>query len=233
MVGCHGSSAAREEESLVRLRECGLLTEGDFNRPSDEKSMCRMKCLAELSDCARVESVFCGSSLLDYELSDCMYACYSFSCDERSRVPGEAVCDGIVDCPGGEDERDCGENWLRTCNNGDPVGVNRLCDDYPDCGDQSDEANCSEQLRFTCKNGKTIPPQRECDGHLDCSENLGPSYLPFRDGSDELHCAGAKFFACGDGSYLEPERVCDGHVDCADSSDESLSCAVNTCPAEF
>src|SRR5690606_24409293 len=81
MVGCDGSSAAPVEESLVRLRECNLLTAGDFNIPSDEESTCRMKCIAEFTDCTQVEHAFCRPNLFDYVLSDCMHECYSFSCD--------------------------------------------------------------------------------------------------------------------------------------------------------
>src|SRR5690606_26665585 len=112
---------------------------------------CRMKCIAEFTDCAQVERSFCRPNSLDYVLSDCMHDCYSFSCD-MMRLPQEAVCDGIVDCPDSKDESDCGENWLRACSDGALVGVNRVCDDHADCFEQSDEADCPEQLRFTCKN---------------------------------------------------------------------------------
>ena len=98
-----------------------------------------------------------------------------------------------MDCPGGEDERDCPpkkcpENHFK-CANDKCVPNVWVCDGDNDCGDGSDEGKdckdhyrtCSEQ-EFACQNAKCISKNYRCDGEDDCG-----------DGSDEFGCGESYF----------------------------------------
>ncbi len=222
------------DHASARLRECNLVSEGELQlHVEGERAACEVTCMAAETECATLTNVFCQNGWGSYEFLDCLSACYTFSCDPQ-KLPKEAVCDGIVDCPAAEDEKGCGPDWLRACADGDQlIGDLRWCDDHEDCYDGSDEADCDELPRFTCPNGETISMKRLCDGELDCGAIEGPSYRFVFDGSDERDCASGDFFECADGSFITSIQVCDGRLDCADGGDEALSCAVLTCPREL
>lgn len=229
-LGCREDVVVLEDEVVVRLRECDLITDGEFHfSDTGERALCRLHCMGEMTDCLAVERVFCDDGLGDDSFNECLSKCYTYSCDFIT-LPQDAVCDGLVDCPGGNDEEGCGDNWLLSCDNETILGAVRWCDGRVDCSDQSDELSCEGHPRFDCQNGSTVASQLVCNGRLDCVEYLSPSFLPFRDGSDELSCPGADFFSCGDGSFIELSQICDARIDCEDGSDESLTCAVRTCP---
>jgi hypothetical protein len=132
----------------------------------------------------------------------------NFSCaDGVTSVAGRQTCDGINDCPAGDDELNCS---AYTCADGSSIGYDQLCDDVRDCGDGDDElvARCVE--RFTClDSGLLIESYARCDGNADCE-----------DGSDELDCA---FFICSPRERVSSALRCDGNEDCEGGEDE-LSC---------
>lgn len=80
----------------------------------------------------------------------------SFTCSSNGEVGRSScislaeVCDGFVDCTGGEDEQqNCTEATCRSsqfrCANGICIHIEWVCDNDNDCGDLSDEpSNCSE-----------------------------------------------------------------------------------------
>ena len=69
-----------------------------------------------------------------------------FECGGKAlaSVSADKVCDGVVDCWGGQDERgDCATE-LFFCDQPEPQAVlaTAVCDGISDCGDDADEADC-------------------------------------------------------------------------------------------
>ncbi|XP_066985718.1 low-density lipoprotein receptor-related protein 4 isoform X1 [Macrobrachium rosenbergii] len=145
-----------------------------------------------------------------------------------SCVGPEVLCDGHLDCPGGEDEHSCPKNKCPVsefqCMSGTCLESEFLCDGYYDCEDRSDELvcdmphfkpNCTGPDQFNCSNGDyCVSSTWVCDRDFDC-----------HDKSDEANCStrtcGAVEFMCGDGHCIYNTWVCDGEIDCSDDSDEA------------
>ncbi|XP_068226821.1 low-density lipoprotein receptor-related protein 4-like [Palaemon carinicauda] len=145
-----------------------------------------------------------------------------------SCVGPELLCDGHLDCPGGEDEHFCPKNKCPVsefqCMSGTCLKSEFLCDGYDDCGDRSDELvcdmppftrNCTGPDQFNCSDGDyCVSSSWVCDRDFDC-----------HDKSDEANCStrtcGAVEFRCGDGHCIYNTWVCDAEIDCSDDSDEA------------
>ncbi|KAG2458362.1 SSPO protein, partial [Polypterus senegalus] len=76
-----------------------------------------------------------------------------FPCNNRVCVNTSQVCNGIPECPLGEDELQCGKNISTspcpefTCNDGSCISFNQVCDGVAECSDQTgvpplDEHDC-------------------------------------------------------------------------------------------
>lgn len=74
-----------------------------------------------------------------------------FVCGDDSCIPAGWECDDYEDCPGGEDELECGgtattgfacDDTTFECGDGSCIPGDWECDDYTDCADGEDEANC-------------------------------------------------------------------------------------------
>ena len=91
-----------------------------------------------------------------------LFACESvrcplhFKCGRSYCVPIRMVCDGSLDCPGGEDEGQC-DGWTSACSggflckSGECLHLADLCDGYSDCrllGD--DEYRCNDPCPRHC-----------------------------------------------------------------------------------
>lgn len=94
-----------------------------------------------------------------------------FRCNSsRTCLDFKRRCDGIVDCPGAEDELQC------MCAFRMPSV--KFCDKYPDCFDQSDEKYCSycPPKSFNCGDGKCVARNLVCDGRPDCENFMDENF---------------------------------------------------------
>jgi hypothetical protein len=78
-----------------------------------------------------------------------MLAGCTFECGGKAleTVPSSAVCDGVIDCWGGQDERTDGcATELAFCDQPEPEAIlaDQVCDGVEDCSDGADEAACEE-----------------------------------------------------------------------------------------
>ncbi|XP_053978841.1 vitellogenin receptor isoform X2 [Hylaeus volcanicus] len=147
-------------------------------------------------------------------------------------------CDGVQDCPNGEDESDvCDELQLSNCakdqfqcHNGECVNKEAVCNSHYDCTDRSDEQDCDKKecnsKEFECHEGTCISKYLVCDGQPDCSD--------FSDEVNcEIHTCDTGSFACESKKCIPETWQCDGEVDCPDGSDESETCQRISCPSEM
>ncbi|CAD5208729.1 unnamed protein product [Bursaphelenchus xylophilus] len=130
----------------------------------------------------------------DQDLRNCdpktQLECASGLCIGRSQW-----CDGLVNCPGQEDEANCGpkaklKHGCRPhdflCSSGDCIPTGRICDEIRDCSDGSDEDICESvksakapssatscgPFTFHCTKSDTcVDSQKKCDGKKDCPNN--------------------------------------------------------------
>jgi hypothetical protein len=75
-----------------------------------------------------------------------------FQCGGKAEafVSADVVCDGVIDCWGGQDERgdDCATE-LFFCDQPEPQAIlaSLVCNGVQDCGDGYDEAHCASATR--------------------------------------------------------------------------------------
>lgn len=68
-----------------------------------------------------------------------------YDCSEGPYHPStDILCDGVVDCFGGEDESDAHCADLFTCADGSTIQQSWVCDNIADCPDGEDEADCDD-----------------------------------------------------------------------------------------
>lgn len=110
-------------------------------------------------------------------------------------MSAELICNGIDNCPGGEDElhcpgrltsftrRNCSQ-YEYMCQDRSCIPLDLMCDGKPDCDDATDETAGCKQAATSCTNGHLCANGRclqrkewVCDGVDDCG-----------DGSDEREC---------------------------------------------
>ncbi|XP_050689533.1 uncharacterized protein LOC126981914 isoform X2 [Eriocheir sinensis] len=129
-------------------------------------------------------------------------------------------CDGVWQCPDGEDEKGCqgcgpDEWWCgvgREC-----YGPKQRCDGTWHCSNAMDEPSCDSNCprRISCWGWGCYLLSQRCDGTPDC-----------RDGSDEEACPPELCndqhgtFLCDNQQCIKESCLCDQNDDCRDGSDE-------------
>lgn len=168
-----------EAAYIDRLRECGVLGEGDFRAHFDSLPLttCLMDCYFELADCGEVSDQLCGTQRSESAAWDsCAADCNQrFDCGNGETLPANWQCDTYLDCKNGADEEGCGALWFG-CGEGTPILASQVCDGVAQCPNARDEEDCPAP--FTCDAERAIPEYKVCDGRTQCN-----------DSSDEANCA--------------------------------------------
>ena len=174
-----------EEGPVVGLlRACGFVSEGivpgRFISIRDEDvSECVLDCFRR-SSCEELAEWYCGED--GSSLNQCLTVCTRYRCaGGTSERPMEWVCDGIVDCPQGDDEARCEGPTGYMCNDGTVVRSTSRCNGLDTCPDGEDEVDCPAEPVppvFLCDDGRPVPYAFVCDEDPDCSG-----------GEDEENCS--------------------------------------------
>ncbi|XP_054275996.1 G-protein coupled receptor GRL101-like [Macrosteles quadrilineatus] len=155
------------------------------------------------------EHLSCSANQTTAEVFQCESVC----------LPPTSVCNGIPECPSGQDEavQQCGclNNEFRCSNS--CVALVKRCDRHADCDNEEDELDCKSFIcpitHFKCNNHFCVPLHSVCDFTDDCGDN-----------SDEIDCPHRPCwhmeFTCNNGKCIRPMSLCDGRNDCLDGSDE-------------
>nr|AHL26192.1 vitellogenin receptor [Pandalus japonicus] len=120
-------------------------------------------------------------------------------------VSDSKICDGVADCPYGDDEEDCNceEGQFKCKTNDVCIPDTWKCNRIGDCPDLSDEENCPN---IPSAVPTTIMPATTSDSGWNCE---------------------IKEYECKNGQCISGNRVCDGAADCDDGSDEWNHCYEN------
>ncbi|XP_056155186.1 SCO-spondin [Lampris incognitus] len=143
----------------------------------------------------------------------------SFSCDNRTCVNMTQVCNGVQDCPGGDDELVCD----KTVSPAPP-------------GSRNATVTCPE---FTCMDGSCVPFNVVCNNVADCPDS---HLAPLGDPTDEQGCRNWGVWgpwdpcsvSCGTGS-MSRRRTCppgDPLRDCRGQREQRQQCFNITCPVD-
>jgi hypothetical protein len=164
---------------IQRLVDCKIIAGHRVSGCDDTsyKFPCLWDC-TQKATCAQMKGWYCNSAFNSYSgcLNECDMLPIPFTCDDGSRIDLSKACDGVADCPNGEDE-DCTQGYI-ACDDGTMVPERDRCDGSTDCADGSDEVGCPPGPMFLCDSGDSIPADHQCNGAPDCP-----------DGSDEFDCA--------------------------------------------
>jgi hypothetical protein len=131
------------------LRQCDLLTSGDFGCGWDDlPTQCAIKCSDDLS-CDDLATVTCGDPEQVPVYSTCFDDCAFFHCDNGELILKTQRCDGWIQCDDLSDERGC-PGFFECADGSGGVPEEWKCDGLEGCGDGSDEAGCDPIAMFEC-----------------------------------------------------------------------------------
>jgi hypothetical protein len=164
---------------IQRLLDCEVIAGTRLSGCQDDDPIlpCTWACMQKAT-CKQIKSSYCNNSFNSYAgcLNECHESPPPFVCDDGTQINALRQCDGVSDCPNGEDE-DCTQGYF-TCNDGKLIPESWVCDNSIDCTGGEDEAGCPPPPMATCETGESILASAECNGVPDCP-----------DGDDEANCA--------------------------------------------
>ena len=180
-AGSHpdNGQAASCANYLQRLLDCEVITGSRLAGCADDDPIlaCAWDCMQKAS-CAQIKTSYCDDAFNSY--AGCLNECNSlpppFTCDDGSQIDARWQCDGVADCPNGEDEN-CVQGTF-TCDSGATIPAAWQWDQVLDCTGGEDERDCPGAPMIACDTGESIPASSECNGVADCPQ-----------GEDELECA--------------------------------------------
>ena len=140
----------------------------------------------------------------------------------ETRIERRRVCDGVADCPSGDDEPCTGP--VRACPERHPViaawlGAFSVCEVL-------DLTSTDHDIGYyaTCDSGDQIQPSRICNGAVDCPDGDDEQGCPIdcQRNCDVTgtSCTVACEFFCADGTTIPQDDVCDGTATCPGGDDE-------------
>ena len=170
-----GDGKATCQSFVQTLTDCEVIQGTHFKGCADDDPtlQCLADCVAKAA-CEEIKETYCYHSFTGY--AECLQACKKprdFACGDGSTIAATWQCDGVADCPGGEDE-ECADGTF-DCAGGPSIPAGWRCDGVEDCSGGDDEADCHPAFR--CDDGTMVPVSQECDRFVDCTN-----------GEDERDC---------------------------------------------
>jgi hypothetical protein len=140
----------------------------------------------------------------------------------ETRIERRRVCDGVADCPSGDDEPCTGP--VPSCPERHPVvatwlGAFSVCEVL-------DLTSTDNDIGYyvTCDSGDQIPPSRVCNGAVDCPDGDDEQGCPIACARScdvtGTRCTVDCDFFCADGTTIPQDAVCDGIATCPGGDDE-------------
>ncbi|XP_011256317.2 serine protease nudel isoform X3 [Camponotus floridanus] len=194
----------------------------------ENDDLCNFQSMQNLTSIDYIHAFFIHSLETDLEPTP-EPTCDGVRCNIGQCIPWNQVCDDIVDCRDGSDEKDemcvremqqtrnssnkpkkCAKSELQ-CKNGECIPKSAFCDDKVDCSDGTDEpitCTCAEYLRLTI-------PKRLCDGVRHCLDKTDESPKMCQCTQTSFKCNTTNDNVC-----ISQDFVCDGDKDCPNGEDE-------------
>jgi hypothetical protein len=175
------AKAATCDHWIQRLLDCEVIAGSRLSGCADDDPIlpCVWDCMGKAT-CKQIKASYCNNSFNSY--AGCINECHMlppppFVCNEGTEIDARRQCDGVRDCPNGDDEDGCTQGYF-SCDNDVSIPASWQCDSVKDCAGGEDEHGCPDGPMFTCADGETLPADRQCNAVPDCP-----------DGDDEIDCA--------------------------------------------
>src|SRR4051794_12421675 len=115
----HAATCANFVQTLL---DCEVIAGPRVSGCDDDSPVlaCVWDCMQKAT-CVQMKSWYCGNAFNSYSgcLNECNSAPLEFTCDDGSLIDAGWQCDGVADCPHGEDESEiCTQGGMFTCNSG-------------------------------------------------------------------------------------------------------------------